>query len=54
MNLLLGVGIGFGMGEFLKNIKDYQEFDICYSINENEWNGRKNLQLMIRDLQTKM
>ena len=47
-------GIGFGMGEFFKNIKDYQEFDICYSINENEWNGRKSLQLMIRDLQTKM
>ena len=47
-------GIGFGMGEFFKNIKDYQEFDICYSINENEWNGRKSLQLMIRDLQTKI
>ena len=44
-------GIGFGMGEFFKSIKDYQEFDICYSINENEWNGRKSLQLMIRDLQ---
>jgi len=47
-------GIGFGMGELFKSIKDYQEFDICYSINENEWNGRKSLQLMIRDLQTKM
>ena len=47
-------GIGFGIGEFFKSIKDYQEFDICYSINENEWNGRKSLQLMIRDLQTKM
>ena len=44
-------GIGFGMGEFFKSIKDYQEFDICYSINENEWNGRKSLQLMIRHLQ---
>ena len=44
-------GIGFGIGGFFKSIKDYQEFDICYSINENEWNGRKSLQLMIRDLQ---
>lgn len=44
-------GIGFGMGEFFKSIKDYQEFDVCYSINENEWHGRKSLQLMIRDLQ---
>ena len=47
-------GIGFGMGEFFKKITDSQEFDICYSINENEWNGKKSLQLMIRDLQTKM
>ena len=43
-------GIGFGMGSFFDNIKDYQEFDICYSVEENEWNGRKNLQLKLRDL----
>ena len=46
--------IGFGFGNFFEKIKDYNPFDICYSINENEWNGRKSLQLMIRDLQTKM
>ena len=43
-------GIGFGMGDFFDNIKDYQEFDICYAIEENEWNGKKNLQLQLRDL----
>ncbi|MEC7863755.1 MAG: single-stranded-DNA-specific exonuclease RecJ, partial [Bacteroidota bacterium] len=43
-------GIGFGMGDFFDNIKDYQEFDICYSIEENEWNGRKSLQLQLCDL----
>jgi len=43
-------GIGFSMGDAFENIKDYNEFDICYSINENEWNGRKNLQLMLNDL----
>ena len=43
-------GIGFGMGNFFDNIKDYQEFDICYSIEENEWNGRKSLQLMLADI----
>jgi single-stranded-DNA-specific exonuclease len=43
-------GIGFGMGNFFDNIKDYQEFDICYSIEENEWNGRKNLQLILTDI----
>ena len=43
-------GIGFGMWNFFDKIKDYQEFDICYSIAENEWNGRKSLQLMLADI----
>ena len=43
-------GIGFGMGDFFENIKDNQTFDVCYSIDENEWNGRKTLQLRLRDL----
>ena len=43
-------GIGFSMGDDFEKIKDYNEFDICYSINQNEWNGRKNLQLMLNDL----
>jgi single-stranded-DNA-specific exonuclease len=43
-------GIGFSMGDAFEKIKDYNEFDICYSINENEWNGRKNLQLILNDL----
>ena len=45
-------GIGFGLGYFFDNIKDYQNFDVCYSIEENEWNGRRSLQLRIRDLKT--
>ena len=45
-------GIGFGLGYFFDNIKDYQNFDVCYSIDENEWNGRRSLQLRIRDLKT--
>jgi single-stranded-DNA-specific exonuclease len=45
-------GIGFGLGHFFDNIKDYQNFDVCYSIDENEWNGRRSLQLRIRDLKT--
>ena len=26
------------------------EIDICYSISENEWNGNKQLQLLIKDI----
>ena len=43
-------GIGFSMGDAFEKIKDYNEFDICYTISENEWNGRKNLQLILNDL----
>ena len=43
-------GIGFSMGDAFEKIKDYNEFDICYTISENEWNGRKTLQLRLRDL----
>lgn len=44
------VGIGFGMGNLFEKIKDNQSFDVCYSIDENEWNGKKSLQLRIRDI----
>ena len=43
-------GIGFGMGEYFEMIKDNQTFDVCYSIDENEWNGKKTLQLRLRDI----
>ena len=43
-------GIGFGMGEYFEMIKDSQTFDVCYSIDENEWNGKKTLQLRLRDI----
>ena len=43
-------GIGFNMGNFFELIKNNQRFDICYSIDENEWNGKKSLQLRLRDL----
>ena len=42
-------GIGFGMAEFFDNITNSQLLDVCYYINENTWNGRKNLQLRILD-----
>ena len=40
------------MGHYIDNLKDCQEFDICYSIEENEWNGQKKLQLRLFDLRT--
>ena len=43
-------GIGFGMGDYFEIIQDNQTFDVCYSIDENEWSGKKSLQLRIRDI----
>ena len=42
--------IGFNMGQYLQSINRVNNFDICYSIDQNEWNGRKELQIQILDL----
>ena len=42
--------IGFNMGRHLQSISRFNDFDICYSIDQNEWNGRKELQIQILDL----
>ena len=42
--------IGFGLAHHFSKTKDRQIFDICYSIDENIWNGKKNLQLKLRDI----
>jgi single-stranded-DNA-specific exonuclease len=45
--------IGFNMHEYLpviRNTED-QKLDIAYSLEENEWNGRRTLQVRLRDVQ---
>ena len=42
--------IGFGLGDRVKDIKVGSTIDIAYTISENIWNGRKNLQLKLRDI----
>jgi single-stranded-DNA-specific exonuclease len=42
--------IAFQMGNLYKKISNGQGFDICYSIEQNEFMGRTNLQLNIRDI----
>ncbi len=43
--------IAFGMGELSKKIKSGDTLAIAYTIDENVWNGKKELQLKIRDIQ---
>ena len=42
--------IGWGLGDYFSMIKDNNYFDICYSIEINEWNGAVNLQLIVKDI----
>ncbi len=44
--------IAFGLAENYENIRAGKPFDICYSIEMNEFRGNRNLQLNIRDIKT--
>lgn len=43
-------GVGFGMAEHISKIKSGEPFDICYSLEENEWNGRKRIEMLVKDI----
>ncbi len=44
-------GIGFNFGTYNQKIQNRTFFDLVYSIEENEWNGKINQQLQIKDMQ---
>jgi single-stranded-DNA-specific exonuclease len=41
--------IGFGLGNKIETIQN--EFDIAYALDENEWQGVKSIQLILKDIQ---
>ena len=43
-------GIGFSMGGFMERIKTGEPFDVCYTIEENVFNGTTSLQIMVKDI----
>jgi single-stranded-DNA-specific exonuclease len=43
-------GIAFSMGNELENLQTGNAFDICYTIEENVYNGRSSIQMMIKDI----
>ena len=45
--------IGFGLGDKLLEMSQGKRFDLCFAIDENEWNGITNLQLLVKDIQFK-
>jgi single-stranded-DNA-specific exonuclease len=42
--------IGFGLGEHYERVSQGVSFDICFTIEENHFNGHVNLQLNIKDI----
>ncbi|GEM65784.1 single-stranded-DNA-specific exonuclease RecJ [Sphingobacterium faecium NBRC 15299] len=42
--------IGFGLSEHIETINSGKPFDMCYSIEENVWRGKKNLQLNLKGI----
>ena len=42
--------IGFGLGDKLEIVQSGEPFNICYTIEENSWNGNVTLQLVIKDI----
>jgi len=43
--------VAFSMGNLYSSFKSEQPVALAYTIDMNEWNGRRNLQLKIRDIQ---
>jgi len=43
-------GIGFNLGNKMDLIRSGKPFDVAYHIEENEWQGRTTLQLMVQDI----
>jgi single-stranded-DNA-specific exonuclease len=42
--------IGFNLGHCFDQVASGREFDICYSVEENTFNGKTSLQLNIKDI----
>ncbi len=42
--------IGFNLGDKLSQVKKKNRFAIAFTLDENEWQGAKNLQLKLKDL----
>jgi hypothetical protein len=44
-------GIGFNFGSFHDHIKEYNSFDLCYQIFENNFMNQTFLQILVKDIQ---
>ncbi|MFV0537661.1 MAG: single-stranded-DNA-specific exonuclease RecJ [Dysgonomonas sp.] len=45
-------GIAFRQSDSYERVKDGEPFDICYTLEENVHNGKSNIQLYVKDIDT--
>jgi single-stranded-DNA-specific exonuclease len=45
-------GIGFGLSHHLPLVSNKAKFNACYHIEENHFNGRRSIQLRLKDIKT--
>jgi single-stranded-DNA-specific exonuclease len=43
--------IAFGFGEMATKVLSGTQVDVAYALDENEWNGNKTLQLLVKDIE---
>jgi single-stranded-DNA-specific exonuclease len=43
------MGIAFGMGEHFARIASKRPFHVAYKIEEEQWQGRSYLRMMVKD-----
>ncbi len=43
-------GIGFSLGHHIDRIKSGNPFDVCYTIEENVFNGHTSIQIMVKEI----
>lgn len=44
--------IAFNQASFYDHVKDGKPFDICFTLEENTWNGKTRIQLNVKDIKT--
>ena len=49
---IIFTGIGFNLSEKFHLLNHKQPIDVVFTLDENEWNGNKHLQLKVIDFRT--
>ena len=45
-------GIAFKLGSYSEYVSKGLAFDVCYAIQENQWKGKRSIQLAVKDIKT--